>query len=57
MAYLALYRKYRPLTFDDVKGQEVVVSALKNEVKTGRVGHAYMLCGSRGIGRLLLLRY
>ena len=35
MAYLALYRKYRPLTFDDVKGQEVVVSALKNEVKTG----------------------
>ena len=56
MAYLALYRKYRPLTFDDVKGQEVVVSALKNEVKTGRVGHAYMLCGSRGIGKTTLAK-
>ncbi len=56
MAYLALYRKYRPLYFDDVKGQDNVVTALRNEVVNSRVGHAYILCGSRGTGKTTLAK-
>ena len=51
MKYQALYRTYRPRTFDDVKGQDVIVRTLKNQVKTGRVAHAYLFCGSRGTGK------
>ncbi len=51
MKYQALYRKYRPRTFDDVKGQDVIVRTLRNQVKTGRVAHAYLFCGSRGTGK------
>jgi len=48
---LALYRKYRPDTFDEVIGQENIVTVLTNQVKTGRVGHAYLFTGSRGTGK------
>lgn len=51
MTYQALYRTFRPLTFDDVIGQDSTVKTLKNEVKHGRVGHAYLFCGLRGTGK------
>ncbi len=51
MAYTALYRKFRPQTFDSVIGQEHIVRTLKNQMKTGRVSHAYLFCGTRGTGK------
>ena len=51
MAYVALYRKFRPDTFEEVKGQEHVVTALKNQIKYDRIGHAYLFCGTRGTGK------
>lgn len=51
MAYLALYRKYRPDTFDDVKGQDAVITTLRNQIEAGRIGHAYLFCGTRGTGK------
>lgn len=51
MAYTALYRVWRPLSFDDVVGQNNTIITLKNEIKLGRVGHAYLFCGSRGTGK------
>ena len=49
--YQALYRTYRPRVFDDVRGQDVIVRTLRNQVKTGRIAHAYLFCGSRGTGK------
>lgn len=49
--YQALYRKYRPATFDDVVGQEHIVTTLKNEIAAGRPAHAYLFMGSRGTGK------
>ncbi|MGN1098271.1 MAG: DNA polymerase III subunit gamma/tau [Clostridia bacterium] len=49
--YQALYRKWRPLTFDDVVGQRHVTETIKNEVKNNSVGHAFLFCGSRGTGK------
>lgn len=49
--YQALYRKYRPKTFDDVVGQEHITETLKQEIAGGRVGHAYLFTGSRGTGK------
>lgn len=49
--YKALYRKYRPLTFDDVTGQEHITSTLKNQVQSGRLTHAYLFVGTRGTGK------
>ncbi len=49
--YLALYRKYRPKSFDEVIGQEHITSTLINQVKTGQIGHAYLFTGSRGTGK------
>jgi DNA polymerase-3 subunit gamma/tau len=49
--YQALYRKYRPSTFDDVCGQEHITSVLKMQLQKGRVSHAYLFCGSRGTGK------
>ena len=49
--YLALYRKWRRLTFADVIGQEHITSVLKSEIKSGSVSHAYLFCGSRGTGK------
>lgn len=51
MSYLALYRKYRPQTFDDVVGQEHIVRTLKNQITANRVAHAYLFSGSRGTGK------
>ena len=51
MSYTALYRKFRPETFDQVKGQDHVVKTLKNQILSGRIGHAYLFCGSRGTGK------
>ncbi len=50
-AYQALYRKFRPQTFEYVVGQEHIVKTLKNQIKTGRVSHAYLFCGTRGTGK------
>lgn len=51
MAYTALYRKFRPHTFQGVIGQDHIVKTLKNQMKTGRVSHAYLFCGTRGTGK------
>ena len=51
MSYTALYRKWRPLTFDEVKGQDHIVTTLKNQVINDRIGHAYLFCGTRGTGK------
>ena len=49
--YQALYRKYRPQTFDDVVGQQSVTQTLKNQLQTGKLSHAYLFTGSRGTGK------
>ena len=51
MAYVALYRKYRPQTFSDMVGQENVTKILKNQIKTGKISHAYIFSGTRGTGK------
>ena len=51
MSYTALYRKFRPQEFEDVKGQEHIVTTLQNQIKADRVGHAYLFCGTRGTGK------
>ncbi len=51
MSYLALYRKYRPSSFDKVKGQDHIVTTLRNQMSAGRIGHAYLFCGTRGTGK------
>jgi DNA polymerase-3 subunit gamma/tau len=51
MSYTALYRKFRPDNFFDVKGQEHIVTTLKNQIKAGRIGHAYLFTGTRGTGK------
>ena len=51
MSYVALYRKARPTVFDDVKGQDHIVTTLKNQVMAGRIQHAYLFCGTRGTGK------
>lgn len=51
MSYIALYRKFRPSEFDQVKGQEHIVTTLKNQIINNRLGHAYLFCGTRGTGK------
>ncbi len=51
MSYVALYRKFRPSVFDDVRGQDHIVRTLRNQVLTGRLQHAYLFCGTRGTGK------
>ncbi len=51
MAHLALYRTFRPKTLDDVVRQEHIVTVLKNQIESGRIGHAYLFCGPRGTGK------
>lgn len=51
MNYKALYRAYRPKTFEEVVGQKHIVSVLKNQVITGQISHAYLFTGSRGTGK------
>lgn len=51
MSYTALYRKFRPQEFSDVKGQDHIVTSLQNQIKADRIGHAYLFCGTRGTGK------
>ena len=51
MSYTALYRKFRPDTFEEVKGQEHIVTTLKNQIQAERIGHAFLFCGTRGTGK------
>ena len=54
--YQALYRKYRPKTFDDVYGQEIVVKTLKNIIKNNKLTHAYLFIGPRGTGKTTIAK-
>lgn len=56
MSYLAIYRRFRPTTFSEVVGQEHVVTTLINQIKTERIGHAYLFCGARGTGKTTVAR-
>jgi DNA polymerase-3 subunit gamma/tau len=56
MAYTVLARKYRSQTFDDVVGQDPIAQTLKNAIKTGRVAHAYLFTGTRGVGKTTMAR-
>ena len=51
MSYTALYRKWRPTSFEEVRGQDHIVKTLKNQINSGRIGHAYLVCGTRGTGK------
>lgn len=51
MSYMALYRKFRPSGFDEVKGQDHISKTLENQIKANRIGHAYLFCGTRGTGK------
>ena len=56
MSYTALYRKFRPSEFEDVKGQDHIVTTLKNQIKADRIGHAYLFCGTRGTGKTTIAK-
>ena len=56
MSYTALYRKFRPDTFADVKGQEHIVTTLRNQIRVNRIGHAYLFVGTRGTGKTTVAR-
>jgi len=56
MSYIALYRKWRPNDFTDVKGQDHIVTTLKNQIKSDRIGHAYLFCGTRGTGKTTIAK-
>lgn len=56
MSYTALYRKFRPAAFEDVKGQDHIVTTLKNQIKADRIGHAYLFCGTRGTGKTTIAK-
>lgn len=56
MSYTALYRKFRPDEFSDVKGQDHIVTTLKNQIKADRIGHAYLFCGTRGTGKTTIAK-
>ena len=56
MSYTALYRKWRPSEFDDVKGQDHIVQTLQNQIMGQRIGHAYLFCGTRGTGKTTIAK-
>ena len=56
MSYTALYRKFRPAEFEDVKGQDHIITTLKNQIKADRIGHAYLFCGTRGTGKTTVVQ-
>ena len=56
MSYTSLYRKFRPIGFEDVKGQGHIVKTLQNQITSGRVGHAYLFCGTRGTGKTTIAK-
>ncbi len=56
MSYMALYRKFRPDNFADVKGQDHIVTTLRNQLETNRIGHAYLFTGTRGTGKTTMAK-
>ena len=56
MSYKALYRKYRPSTFENVFGQDHIVKTLKNAIYNNKIGHAYLFCGTRGTGKTTIAK-
>lgn len=56
MSYTALYRKWRPDNFSDVKGQDHIVTTIKNQIIADRIGHAYLFCGTRGTGKTTIAK-
>lgn len=56
MAYKALYRTYRPQTFEEVAGQKHIIRTLKNALATNKIGHAYLFCGPRGTGKTTMAK-
>ena len=54
--YIVSARKYRPMTFDTVVGQQALTTTLKNAVKSGKLAHAYLFCGPRGVGKTTCAR-
>ncbi len=56
MSYTALYRKYRPQNFTDVKGQDAIVTTIRNQIENKRIGHAYLFCGTRGTGKTTIAK-
>ena len=56
MSYTALYRKFRPSEFSDVKGQDHIVTTLRNQIGADRIGHAYLFCGTRGTGKTTIAK-
>lgn len=56
MSYTALYRKFRPARFEEVKGQEHIVTTLRNQIRADRIGHAYLFCGARGTGKTTIAK-
>lgn len=56
MTYKALYRTYRPQTFEEVVGQDIIVKTLQNSIKNNKIGHAYLFCGPRGTGKTSIAR-
>ena len=56
MAHVALYRKWRPVTFDDVVEQQHIVTTLKNSVIKNTISHAYLFCGTRGTGKTTMAK-
>lgn len=51
MPYTAMYRKFRPRTFSEIQGQDHIVTALRNQIRSDRIGHAYLFCGTSGTGK------
>ena len=56
MAYQALYRKWRPQTFEQVLGQTATVKTLRRQIEDGRIAHAYLFCGCRGTGKTTMAK-
>ena len=56
MEHIALYRQFRPMTFDEMVEQEAAVTTLRQAVITGKIGHAYLFCGQRGTGKTSIAR-
>ena len=51
MAHQAIYRKWRPMVFEDIVGQGHITQTLKNQILNDKIGHAYLFCGTRGTGK------